>query len=105
MYILIQIDDKTSKFNNLKEAQEYLRGFSEPSYTFYKIGGYELLKDGTREIATVESIDEAKEVLDDWGIEYPTKKYYELADFIEDIEPLWESSFKDGGGSGWIEKD
>ena len=105
MYILIQIDDNISKFDSLGEAHEYLKGLSEPSYTFYKIGGYELLKDGTQEIATVESIDEAKEVLDDWGIEYPTKKYFELADFIKDIEPLWESSFEDGGGSGWINKD
>ena len=106
MKITITIEDngKTThrNFRKVPKAIEHLESLLPASVTFYHIGGYECLRDGTREDGTFTSIKEVQEFLDEYGIEYPTdiEDFYE---FIEAITPAWEEHYDDGGGSGWIE--
>ena len=106
MTIAITVEDnnKTTQKNfcKLSQAIEYLEALLPASATFYHIGGYERLRDGTREDGTFTSINEVKNFLDEHEIEYPNdiEDFYE---FIEAITPIWDNYHNDGGGSGWIE--
>lgn len=106
MKITITIEDNnkiTNKnFNKLPKAIEYLELLLPASATFYYIGGYECLRDGTKEDGTFTSIEEIQKFLDEYSIKYPTniKDFYE---FVEAITPAWKNRHNDGGGSGWIE--
>jgi len=76
-------------------------GEAECDVTFYHIGGYELLRDGTKE-ETCNSLKEVQEFLDDVEIEYDETITCgeELAYSVED---KWAERYDDGGGSAWIE--
>lgn len=106
MTITITIEDNNEitqkNFCELPQAIEYLKALLPASATFYYIGGYECLCDGTRKDGTFTSIKEVQEFLDEYGIEYPTniEDFYE---FIKAITPAWDNYHDDGGGSGWIE--
>jgi hypothetical protein len=69
--------------------------------TFCWIGGYELLKDGTRK-EKCKSLEDVQDVLSNWDFEYDNTitDPYEL---VKSIEKEWEDMRNDGGGSGWIE--
>lgn len=112
--IEIQSDeiDASEFFDCAEDAQDWLIDHTdlEPSgdvddfagrITFYHIGGYELLRDGTQE-ETVNSLEELQEFLDEREMEYDKDitDIYKLANTIEDA---WEERNDDGGGSGWIE--
>ena len=99
--------DTIKKFRKLGKALEFLESYDDSlEITFYRIGGYELLRDGTRE-ETCSSFEEVLELLEGWEIELPVnpEDYSEetITDFLEIIEPIWHERFNDGGGSGWIE--
>ena len=106
MTITITIEDNNEitqkNFCELPQAIEYLKALLPASATFYHIGGYECLRDGTIEDGTFTSINEVKNFLDEHEIEYPNdiEDFYE---FIEAITPIWDNYHDDGGGSGWIE--
>ena len=102
--IIVEDNNKTTqrKFRKLTQAIEYLEALLPASATFYHIGGYERLRDGTREDGTFTSINEVKHFLDEHEIQYPNdiEDFYE---FIEVITPIWDNYHNDGGGSGLIE--
>ena len=106
MKITITIEDngKTThrNFRKVPKAIEHLESLLPASATFYHIGGYECLRDGTCDDGTYTSIKDIKYLLDEREIEYPTdiEDFYE---FVEAITPAWEERYDDGGGSGWIE--
>lgn len=106
MKITIIINDKGKtvykNFRKIPKVVEYLESSLPPSVTFYYIGGYECLRDGTKEAGTFTSIKEIKEFLDDYGLKYPTdiKDFYE---FVEAVTPIWKEYRNEGGGSGWTE--
>ena len=69
--------------------------------TFFHIGGYELLRDGTKE-ETCDSLKEVQNLLEENELEYDTS----LTDPIKlakSVESQWEERYDDGGGSAWIE--
>lgn len=68
---------------------------------FYHIGGYECLRDGTKE-DVCNSLEEIQNVLNDHDIEYDTTitNPYVL---VESIKKEWIEMHDDGGGSGWID--
>lgn len=101
------VKDIIKKFKKLGKALEFLESYDDSlEITFCRIGGYELLRDGTRE-ETCSSFEEVLNLLEDWGIELPVNPddYSEetITDFLEIIEPIWHERFNDGGGRGWIE--
>lgn len=102
--IIVEDNNKTTqrKFRKLPRAIEYLKALLPASATFYHIGGYECLRDGTIEDGTFTSINEVKHFLDEHEIQYPNdiEDFYK---FIEVITPIWDNYHDDGGGSGWIE--
>jgi hypothetical protein len=103
MNITIIVDGvQQEEFTDIMSAREFLSSLEPMSVTMCRIGGYELLRDGTREDGPFFDIEKLKDYLDDWGIEYTDipKDVYELA---EEIESQWSDKFDDGGGSGWIE--
>lgn len=106
MTITITIEDNNEitqkNFCELPQAIEYLKALLPASATFYHIGGYECLRDGTIKDGVFTSINEVKHFLDEHEIQYPNdiEDFYE---FVEAITPAWEEHYDDGGGSGWIE--
>ncbi len=68
--------------------------------TFYHIGGYELLRDGTQE-ESFDDVEDLKEFLNDLEFVFDgdIEDIYELAESVEDA---WAARYDDGGGSGWI---
>lgn len=71
------------------------------SITFYHIGGYECLRDGTREDGTVSTLEELQDFADDWEIDYD--KSLNFDELLEIVVKDWGERWDDGGGSGWIE--
>lgn len=69
--------------------------------TFCRIGGYELLKDGTKK-EKCKSLEDVQDVLSEWDFEYD-KAITDPYKLVKSIEKEWEDMFDDGGGSGWIE--
>ena len=99
--------DTIKKFKKLGKALEFLESYDDSlEITFYHIGGYELLRDGTQE-ETCSSFEEVLELLEDYEIELPVNPndYSEetITDFLDAIKSTWRERFNDGGGSGWIE--
>lgn len=98
--------DTIKKFKKLGKALEFLESYDDSlEITFCHIGGYELLRDGTRE-ETCSSFEGVLNLLEDWEIELPVNPddYSEetITDFLDAIEPAWHERFNDGGGSAWI---
>jgi len=86
-----------------KELVKLIKSESENQIkiSFCHIGGYELLKDGTKtEICT--SLEQVQGMLYNSDIEFDEsiKDPYILADKYGDE---WGEGYNDGGGSGWIE--
>lgn len=103
MRVQIKFEDGDSEFcDSVQDAIDFLEGCLPASYTFYYIGGYECLRDGTQEAGTATTLEEAQSILDSYEIEYD-KSIKDLDELIEAVEPLWEKRNDDGGGSGWIE--
>lgn len=69
--------------------------------TFCHIGGYELLRDGTRE-EEIRTYAELKEFCDENELTYD-KKINDMVELAEYIESEWEERYEDGGGLSWIE--
>lgn len=101
--------DASEFFDNAEDAQDWLiehtnlepDGDAEQEITFYHIGGYELLRDGTQE-ETVNSLAEMQEFLDDMEMKYD-KTITDMYDLADSVEDAWEEMYDGGGGSGWIE--
>ena len=66
-----------------------------------QIGGYELLRDGTK-TTTCKSLKSIQELLDEWSIEYDAAIKDPLALAVS-VRANWSASWDDGGGSAWIE--
>jgi len=71
------------------------------SINFCHIGGYELLRDGTK-TEQCHSLIDVQGVLINWEIEFD-ESITDVLELVKSIESAWEDSFDDGGGSGWIE--
>ena len=69
--------------------------------SFCHIGGYELLRDGTK-TEECTSLSEVQGLLEEWEIEFD-KTIKDPIKLAESIEDEWSESWNDGGGSGWIE--
>lgn len=68
---------------------------------FCHIGGYELLKDGTK-TTTCKSLSAIQDVLEDVEIDYDNTITDPIA-LAKSVENEWAYAWNDGGGSGWIE--
>ena len=73
----------------------------EIEITFYHIGGYELLSDGTQ-TRICKSLKDVHDLLKYWDMDFD-KNISDPLELVKSIESDWEDSFDDGGGSGWIE--
>jgi len=70
-------------------------------YEFCRIGGYELMRDGTKtDVCT--TIEEVQYLLEEYGIDFD-KNIDDIGELVKSISEAWEERFDDGGGSGWIE--
>jgi hypothetical protein len=68
---------------------------------FCYIGGYELLRDGTK-TTTCKSLKSIQDLLDEWSIEYDAAIKDPLALAVS-VRANWSACWDDGGGSAWIE--
>lgn len=69
--------------------------------TFFHIGGYELLKDGTKK-EVLNSLEEIQDFLYESDIDY-NKSITDPQKLASSVSEEWEEMCDDGGGSGWIE--
>jgi hypothetical protein len=103
MRVQIKFEDGDNEFcDSIEDAIAYLESQLPATYTFYYIGGYECLRDGTKEDGSASTIKEAQNICLGREIEYDDS-ITDLDEFIEHIEPKWAEYHDDGGGSGWIE--
>ena len=68
--------------------------------TFYHIGGYECLSDGTHKDATVVTLKDLQDFMDDYEIEYDAQKNFK--ELLLTAEKEWNEIWDDGGGRGWV---
>lgn len=102
--IEITINDETKKFSNYESALEFLGTVKPFSITFYYIGGYELLRDGTNEWATISNIEQLKDLAREHSFNYD-KSETDIRKLLKIIEPQWRDHWDGGGGSGWCEEN
>lgn len=93
---------KTKPSWNSNELLKAIKNLdSVKTVTFSWIGGYELLRDGTRQ-DTYTDVKSVKDMLDDYEIEYDNR-ITDLIELSKSVEEAWADYNDDGGGSGWIE--
>lgn len=68
---------------------------------FCHIGGYELMRDGTR-IETCNSLNEIQDLLKEYGIDFD-ETIKDPIKLVKSILKKWKERWDDGGGSGWID--
>ena len=68
---------------------------------FKYIGGYELLRDGTKTTVCT-SLGDVQAFLDSFDIEYD-ESITDPIELAESVEYEWNEYYNDGGGSSWIE--
>ncbi len=106
IHLKYQEDDgnEGSEFcDSIEEAIEHLEGLLAPALTFYHIGGYECLRDGTKEDDTIPfTIDALKEFAAEYDLECD---YFgdDVDGLLEGVENAWNEYWNEGGGSGWCE--
>lgn len=65
------------------------------------IGGYELMKDGTK-TKLCKSLEDIQDILEDFEIDYDNTITDPIA-LAMSVQQEWAESWNDGGGRGWIE--
>lgn len=96
--------EKIIKSKDNWNSDELLKAIAqmEKNYvTFYWIGGYELLKDGTHEILCID-LKDVQDLADKYEFEYD-KNITDHITLADSLVAKWNEYHDDGGGSGWIE--
>ena len=108
MFKLYKDDTLIKESGSLKDIRKFCKLQKSPKWklTLCHIGGYELLRDGTRK-ETVRTAQELVDLLKDHECLPILKDALDTSntDFINTLEASWNARYDDGGGSGWFEEN
>lgn len=96
---IIKTKDNWESNDLIKVIKEHNK--NQINIKFCHIGGYELLRNGTK-TETCKSLKDIQDILDDWEVDYDIN-ITDPVKLAESVVDEWANSWDDGGGSGWIE--